>query len=234
RNSPGKNTRIMTPACREFGLLARGGYSSLLVGDRGRRLKANPKINLLAVADSALHTPGVVCRCPDFPSAHFEWIVMLRAAHARVSKPGANIQSLGRWHAQHRFREVSFKLVKNGLTQSRRDAMSNAFNHTTDRVAFTANFLDKRCHLLRGSGITTAKSIFLDILHCYNGTIDFRGDLMNLRDVSDDLGLRTQDGQYLFCDCACGDPANGLTRRRPASPLPIANSIFGLVSEISM
>jgi hypothetical protein len=94
--------------------------------------------------------------------------------------------------------------------------------------------LDIRRHLLRRRPVRTANRIFLDILYFYDGTIDFRGDVMNLRDVSDDLELRAQGRQYPFRDCARGNPANGLARRRSPSPLPIANSIFGLVSEISM
>src|SRR6266566_3683904 len=112
--------------------------------------------------------------------------------------------------------------------------LSNAFNHATDRVAFAANLLDKRRHLLRCRGIGTANRILLHIPYFHSGTIDFRDDLMNLRDVSDDLELRVKGRQYLFRDCARCDPANGLARRRATATLPVPNSIFGLVSEISM
>src|SRR6266487_3197666 len=93
RDSARKNTGIMAPARGEFGLLARGGYGFLFVRDRCGRLKRNPKINLFAVADSALDAPCVVCRCTDFPTAHFKWVVMLRAAHPRRHKPGTNLKS---------------------------------------------------------------------------------------------------------------------------------------------
>ena len=122
----------MAAARRELGLLLRAGHGSLFVGDRRGRFKGDTKINFLAIADPALHAPGIICGRPDFTAAHFKWVVMLRAAHARGRKPGTNLKSFGRGYAHHRFCQVCFKLVKNRFTESGRDAANNAFNHATN------------------------------------------------------------------------------------------------------
>src|SRR5439155_1348666 len=61
-----------------------------------------------------------------------------------------------------------------------------------------------------------------------------RATLVNLGDVSDDLEIRVQDRQYLFRDCAGGDAANRLTRRRATATLPVTDSVFRLITKIGM
>src|SRR5207302_36592 len=92
RNCARKNARIVAAAGGELTFLFGTGDGLLLKGHCGGRLKRNAKINVFAVADSTLHAAGVVCCRPYFSTAHFKWIVVLRTAHSRRRKSGANLE----------------------------------------------------------------------------------------------------------------------------------------------
>src|SRR5437870_4216999 len=193
RSAPlGKNTRIMASARSELSLLARTGHRLLFMGDRGCRLKRDTKINLLSITDAALRAAGIVCCRANSPAAHFKWIVMLRAPHPRRGKTGTNLESLRRRYAQHRFRQIRIELVKNRFTKSGRNAAHHAFNNATNRIAFVANLFDQRNHFFGRHGVRAANDVLLDVFCFDRGTIDFRNDFMNLRDVGDNLEFRIQ------------------------------------------
>ena len=117
---------------------------------------------------------------------------MLRAPHPRRGKTGTNLESLRRRYAQHRFRQIRIELVKNRFTKSGRNAAHHAFNNATNRIAFVANLFDQRHHFFGRHGVRAANDVLLDVFCFDRGTIDFRNDFMNLRDVGDNLEFRIQ------------------------------------------
>src|SRR5438046_2829041 len=229
-----QNTRIVASASRELRLFTRYVYGFLFVRDRRCRLKSDAKVNLFAVADPALYAAGIICRRPEFTSAHFKWVVVLGATHVRRRKSGTDLKSFGCRKTQHRFRQISLELIKHRLAKSGRNAPDDAFNHATHRITFIANLPDQRLHSLRRRNIRASDRILLCVLHLNARTIDLRDDVVNLRDVTDDLEIRVQDCQYLFRDCAGGDAGNRLTRRRATAALPVTDSIFRLITKIGM
>ena len=117
---------------------------------------------------------------------------MLRAAHPRGRKSGADLEAFGSRYAQHCFRQVCFELVENRLAQSGRKATRNALDHASNRVAFIANLLYQRYHLFCGDRVRTANNVFLHVFHLHSGAINLRDDIVNLRDVGDDLEIRIE------------------------------------------
>src|SRR6266480_2008681 len=230
----GQNTRIVASASRELRLFTRYVNGFLFARDRRCRLKSDAKVNLFAITDPALHAAGIICCCPDFTSAYFKWVVVFGATHVCRRKPGTDLKSFGCRKAQHRFRQIGLELIKHRLDKSGRNGPDDAFNHATHRITFIANLPNQRLHSLRRRNIRTSDRILLYVLHLNARTIDLRDDLVNLRDVSDDLEIRVQDRQYLFRDCAGGDAANRLTRRRATATLPVTDSVFRLITKIGM
>src|SRR6266487_1075251 len=192
RHRSGKNARIMASARSELSLLARTGHRLLFVGDRSGRLKRDAKINLLPITDATLHAAGIVSCGANSSAAHLKWIVMLRAPHSRCRETGTNLESLRCRYTKHRFSQIRIELVENRFTESGWNAAYYAFNHAANRIAFVANLFDQGHHLSRCHGIRAANNTPLDLLPLYGGTIDFRNDFMNLRDVGDNLEFRTQ------------------------------------------
>src|ERR1051326_5748127 len=127
-----KNARVMAFPRREAALPPFSGDGFLRKRDCSGRLECNAKINVLAVADPALHAAGVVGRGSNFTAAHFERVIMLRAAHPCRRKPGADLESLTSRYAQHRFRQVCFKLVENRLAESRRNTTCHALDNASN------------------------------------------------------------------------------------------------------
>ena len=93
---------------------------------------------------------------------------------------------------------------------------------------------DQRLHSLRRRNIRTPHRILFHVLHLDAGTIDLGDDLVNLRDVSDDLKIRVEDRQYLFRDCARCNAANRLTRRSATAAPPVTDSVFRVITKIGM
>src|SRR5438552_16299431 len=89
-----KNTRIMPAAGGKLSLLVRSGDGFLFERNRCWRLKRNPKVNVFAVANAALHASGIVRGCPNSSSASFECIVVLRTQHMRRSESGTDLETL--------------------------------------------------------------------------------------------------------------------------------------------
>src|SRR5437667_2504375 len=176
-----QNTRIVASASRELRLFTRYVYGFLFVRDRRCRLKSDAKVNLFAVADPALYAAGIICRRPDFTSAHFKWVVVLGATHVRRRKSGTDLKSFGCRKTQHRFRQISLELIKHRLAESGRNAPDDAFNHATHRITFIANLPDERLHSLRRRNIRASDRILLCVLHLNARTIDLRDDVVNLR-----------------------------------------------------
>src|SRR6267143_2710237 len=83
RHGAWQHTWIMAAARGEHRLLMRRSNGLLLVRNRCSWLKRDPEINVFAIADAALDTARIICRCPHFAAAHFKWIVVFRAAHSR-------------------------------------------------------------------------------------------------------------------------------------------------------
>ena len=191
-NCSRKNARIMTPARRKLALLLglRDGF--LLKRDSSGRLECHAKINVFAIADSALHATGIVCFSPYFSVAHLKWIIMLRAPHPRRGETGTDLKTFGGWYAQHRFCQVCFQLVENRFAEARGNAARDALDHAPDRVAFGANFLYQRYHSFRCRGVWATDDILFDVLHFHSRAINFRNDIVNLRDVGEDLEIRIQ------------------------------------------
>lgn len=188
----GKDARIMPPARSESGLLARTSHRFLFVADCSCRLKRDAKINFLSITDAALHSAGVVRRRANFSAAHLKWIVMLRAPHPGGRKTRTDFETFCCRYAQHRFSQICLELIENRLANSRRNAASDAFNDAANRVALAANVLDERDHLFRRRGIRAANNILLDVCSFHRGTINFRSDFVNLRDVGDNFEFRIQ------------------------------------------
>src|SRR5205809_3783966 len=162
------------------------------MGDRSCRLERDTKINLLSITEAALRAARIVSCRANSPAAYFKWIVMLRGPHPRRGKTRTNLESFRCRYAQHRFSQICIELVENRFTESGRNAAYHALNYATNRIAFVANLFDQRHHLFRRYGIRAANNILLDVLPRYRGTIDFRNDLMNLRDVRDNLEFSIQ------------------------------------------
>ena len=112
---------------------------------------------------------------------------MLRAPHPGRRKTRTDFESFCRRYAQHRFSQICLELVENRFTNSRRNATNDAFNDAANRIAFVANLLNERQHLFYRRGIRAANNILLDVFRFHRGTINFRSDFVNLRDVGDDL-----------------------------------------------
>src|SRR6266480_2564295 len=89
RHGSRKNTRIMSSVRGELTLLFGTRDSFLLKRNRRGRFECHAKINVFAIANSALDASGLICLCPYFSSAHLKWIVVLGAAHPRCSKTGS-------------------------------------------------------------------------------------------------------------------------------------------------
>src|SRR5581483_1899542 len=230
----GNHARIMTPARSQLSLPVRTGHRFLFLADCSCWLKRDTKINLLPIADAALHATGIVgCRA-NSPGAYLKWIVVLRAPHSRCRKTGTDLESFCRRYAEHRLGQISLELVENRFTEPRRDAADDAFNDPTNRITLAAHFLNKRDHLIRRRGVRATNNILLNILRLHSRTIDLRNDFMNLRDVSNDLEFCVQHRQYFLRNCASCDSTNGLPRRSTAAALPVSNSVLGLISEIGV
>ena len=132
----------MAAARSKLRLLARTGDCFLLVADRRCWLKRDTKVNFLPIADSALHTAGIVgCRA-YFPTTHLEWIVVLGASHPRRRETGPDLESFRCRYAQHRFGKICFEFIEDRFTKTRRNAAYHAFNDTANRIALTANLLN--------------------------------------------------------------------------------------------
>src|SRR6266516_5670821 len=86
RHGSRKNTRIMSSPRRELTLLFGTRDSFLLKRNRRGRFECHAKINVFAIANSALDASRLICLCPYFSGAHLKWIVVLGAAHPRCSK----------------------------------------------------------------------------------------------------------------------------------------------------
>src|SRR5204862_8199611 len=195
------------------------------MGDRSCRLERDTKINLLSITDAALRAARIVSCRANSPAAYFKWIVMLRAPHPRRGKTRTNLESLRCRYAQHRFSQICIELVENRFTESGRNAAYHAFDNAANRIAFVADLFDQRHHLFRRHSIRAANNILLDLISLYGGTIDFRNDFVNLRDVGDNLEVRIQHRQYFLCNCTCCDSADCFPRRSAATALPVSYSI---------
>ena len=111
---------------------------------------------------------------------------------------------------------------------------SDAFNDAANRIALAADLLDEGDHLFRRHGIRATNDVLLDVFRFHRGTIDFRNDFVNLRDVGDDLEFRIERRQYFFRNCTGRDSTNRLARRSAATALPVSYSILGFISEVGM
>ena len=176
-------------------------------------LKANPKINLLALLISPKSPP--ICLRAGFPLRAFKRSIMLEP---RMASP-KNLSDLNPLVAasSHRFCGSASSCRKRARPS--RGMPRHAFNHHSDRLA--ANLRDKRL-LFSPPGHRT-RTAFSPTFSCYNGRLIFAA-ILNLHDISD--ALISAKSTYLFSRLRPRDPPT-LARRRPTSPLPIANSIFG-------
>ena len=104
----------------------------LFAHDGRRRLKRDPKINILAIADPALHASGVVCDRTNLFASHFKGVIVLRAAHPCRRKTRANLKTFRRRYAEHRFRQVRFELIENWFANSWRDTARDTFDYAAD------------------------------------------------------------------------------------------------------
>ena len=110
----------MAAARRQRGFFARGCYRFLFARNRRRRLERDAKENVFAVADSALHSAGEICRRSNFPSAHLKWIVVFGTVHLRRGKARTDFKTFCRRQAQHRFRQIGFEFIEDRLAQTAR------------------------------------------------------------------------------------------------------------------
>src|SRR2546430_15917742 len=120
----------MTTAGCEFCLFARRAHRFLFARDCRRRFECHSKVNLSTVRDPALDAAGIICRCPNLAAAHFKWIVVLRAAHARGGKTRPDLETFRRRQTEHRLRQIGFELVENRLAESDRRVADYAFDYT--------------------------------------------------------------------------------------------------------
>jgi len=118
-------------------------------------------------------------------------------------------------YAQHRFSQIRIELVEN-RSPSPGGCRYDAFNHAANRIAFVANLFDQRHHLFRRYSIRAANNILLDLLPLYGGTIDFRNDFVNLRDVGDNLEFAySTDNIFLAIAPAATRPIVSRAEARP-------------------
>ena len=103
-----------------------GRHRLLLASDRRGRLEGDAKENVFAVTDAALDAAGIIRLSPDFSLANFECVVVLRSAHPRRRKTGADLETLRRRQAQHRFRQIGFQFVEDRFAEAGRDAARDA------------------------------------------------------------------------------------------------------------
>src|SRR4026209_2185769 len=130
----GKNARIVPSARSESRLPARTSHRFLFVTDCSCRLKRDAKIDFLSITDAALHSAGVVCRRANFSAADLKWIVMLRTPHPGGRKTRTDFETFCCRYTQHCFSQICLELIENRLTNSRRNAASDAFNDAANRV----------------------------------------------------------------------------------------------------
>jgi len=190
-----------------------------------RRLNATRKINVFAVANAAWTPPDFLSLSVFFQRAS-QWII------DAVSPASASLQSPE--PISNPFVPVCSASLSPGLLRACQKTGSRGlvgFREITHSRTPPLNrlcretLLDERHHPFAAAD-RAADDVFSTSFHFHSRTIDIRGDIMNLRDVSDDLEIQDTSFRKIFFATAPAATVNRFARRRATAALPVSDSVF--------
>ena len=223
----------MTAAALERGILSLVIDGILFAHDGGDGFEGDAEVEGGAIGDAALDTAGTVGGCGDLAILGTERIVMLRAGHQDAVEPGAEIKSFGGRQAEHGLGEVGLEAVEDRFAPTGRHAAGDAEDDAADGVAGAAHTFDEPDHAFGDGAIRAADDSGFDVVGANGLGIDDGAEALDLLDAGEDvdaIGL-VQD---FTGDGAGGDASDGFAGAGAATALPVADAVFGLISEVGV
>src|SRR4029434_4287810 len=127
-------------------------------------LEVNAEEDRLPVANAALSTAGAISLSAQASFCHIEEIVVFGAFLLRSGESAADFESLRRGKREHRPRKFGFALIEDRFAHAGRHSARDAFDRSTDGVAFAADLLDELDHAFRCLGVRATYDVGFDLL----------------------------------------------------------------------
>lgn len=133
RNSSRDNTRVVSALCRQDASLAVIFACVLGMANSSRGLKSDLEVDVFAITDTTLDTPGVIGDSRKFAIHRAgERIVVFRARNLSSAKPRTNLKSLSCRNGEHRVGELGFELIEARLSESNWDVLNDTGDCSAD------------------------------------------------------------------------------------------------------
>ena len=166
-----------------------------------------------------------------FPCFGAERIVVLASGERDAAEAGADFKRLRRGQAQHGFGQIRLQFVEHRFAPAGGNAARNAFDDAADGVARAPHFFDEPDHFFRRRLVRTTDDVRLDVLEFDLVRVYVGDEPLDLFDVGQDFDAEPFAQNFLR-NRAGGDAADRFARAGAAAALPVANAVFGEISEI--
>src|SRR5574344_650627 len=141
-----QNTRVVTAAGLNNGIITIFVHGGLLSEQSGYRLERHTEVDILSVADAALNASAVVGQCGDVSAVVAEDIILLTSPLTYAVESLSVFKTFHRIDGQHGTAQGSMQLAESRFSKSYRAALDDAGDDAADGIALRFHFTDELFH----------------------------------------------------------------------------------------